>query len=131
MLTPSVARGGSLPALFLSILGYHAALADEPGRSTLPAEASVQPAPKTPEERVFTDDTARERLAGMSSADVRRRRIAANELETDAWKRAQSRQEWERFRDARMDALRRSLGQEIKVRADLNVGVTGAVLGKG
>jgi dienelactone hydrolase len=57
--------------------------------------------------------------------------MAANERETAAWRQVRSRRDWEEFRDRRIAALRRSLGDEMPVPADLNVAVTGSVSGAG
>jgi dienelactone hydrolase len=81
--------------------------------------------------RVFTDDADRRRLAEMWSADVRRRRGAANERETAAWKQIRSREGWEIYRDQRVLALRRSLGADSRIPADLKVNLTATVRGTG
>jgi len=81
--------------------------------------------------RVFADDADRRRLAEMWSVDLRRRRIAADQRETEAWGQIRSREVWETFRDARVAALRRSLGTPIDVPADLNVTITGTLRGDG
>lgn len=71
------------------------------------------------------------RLAEMWSADLRKRRIATNERESDAWRQVRSREDWERFRDPRVAALRRSLGEFPEIPADLKVLVTGTLAGAG
>jgi dienelactone hydrolase len=70
-------------------------------------------------------------LAGMLARDVRVRRQAVNQRETQAWQAVQTRADWERFRDTRLCALRESLGSSLSVPADLNVRVTGKVQGEG
>jgi dienelactone hydrolase len=81
--------------------------------------------------RVYTVDADKKRLAGMWSADLRHRRGAAHERDAYAWGQIQSRAEWEKSRDVRLAALRRSLGTPTEVPASLNVQVTGTVRGKG
>jgi len=97
------------------------------------AQGPVEPATNVRQRDalVFTKDADRKRLAQMWSADVRRRRIAANERETAAWGQLRSRRDWEEFRDQRVAALRRSLGDEMPVPADLNVAVTGSIQATG
>jgi dienelactone hydrolase len=70
-------------------------------------------------------------LAQLVSNDIRARRAAANQRETRAWRALESRQDWERFRDARLKALRASLGELPPVPKDLKVRVTGTVPGDG
>src|SRR5262245_14931049 len=77
--------------------------------------------------RVFAADSDRRRLAEMWSADLRLRRIAANERETAAWKQVRTREDWETYRDQRTAALQRSLGQELQVPADLKVTISSTV----
>jgi dienelactone hydrolase len=81
--------------------------------------------------QIFTEDADRKRLAEMWSADVRRRRIAANEKETAAWQKLRSREDWETYRDQRVAALRQALGKEIEASTDLKAMVTGTVRGSG
>src|SRR5262249_20617627 len=79
---------------------------------------------------VFSDLDDRQRLAEMWAKDVRQRRIAANDRETDAWRLVRSRKEWEEFRDVRREALRQSLGKLHDAPPDLKIAVTGTVRGK-
>lgn len=81
--------------------------------------------------RVVTGDDARKRLGEMLSQDVRRRRGAATERETEAWSSIRTRDEWEQFRNARVQALRRSLGVFPEPPSDLKTQVTGTVSGVG
>jgi dienelactone hydrolase len=80
---------------------------------------------------VFSDPGDRQRMAEMWARDMRQRRIAANNRETEAWRLVRSRKEWEEFRDARLEALRRSLGEPLDVPVDLKIAVTATVRGKG
>lgn len=70
-------------------------------------------------------------LERMLSDDVRGRLRAVNLKEAAAWKEITSREAWETFRDARIAALRRSLGQYPEPPADLKLRVTRTVAGTG
>src|SRR5262245_838327 len=75
---------------------------------------------------------AKERnLTGMLSRDARARLQAANQRSSDEWRAVQKREDWERFRDARLAALRASLGSLPPAPADLKLRVTGTVKGEG
>lgn len=76
------------------------------------------------------DDQVRER-ARMLSRDVRSRLQAASERENRAWQQVKDRAGWEKFRDARLHALRASLGQFPDPPADLHVRVTRTLEGDG
>jgi dienelactone hydrolase len=67
----------------------------------------------------------------MVENDVLVRLRAANRRETEAWRHVQSKADWERFRDARLQALRRSLGAPLSTPQSLNVQVTGTLSGDG
>ncbi len=56
---------------------------------------------------------------------------AANQRETRAWEAIRSRADWEQYRDARIRALRESLGSFPAAPADLKVRVTGTIPGTG
>jgi dienelactone hydrolase len=75
-------------------------------------------------------DTAKE-LPRMLSADIRARRDAANRRESELWSKVANRADWERFRDARLKALRDSLGQFPEPPRDLKVRITGKLDGDG
>jgi dienelactone hydrolase len=124
----STARGtrGFLLAVAIALIASRAAHAQKPARAANDG-AKRAPANGT----VFTNPADRQRLAGMWGADVQKRRIAASQRETEAWRRVQSRAEWERFRDLRIGALRRSLGAPQEPPADLKIVVTGTVRGAG
>jgi cephalosporin-C deacetylase-like acetyl esterase len=82
--------------------------------------------------RVLTAGPAQAtQLRQMLGDDVRARLRAANRRETEAWQKVKSRADWERFRDVRLQALRRSLGQFPPVPKDLKVHVTRTYKGKG
>jgi dienelactone hydrolase len=117
---------GFLLALILALVPRSAARAEE---STAPANEGAERAPV--DGTVLTRPADRQRWAGMWSAEVRKRRIAANERDNAAWARVQSRSDWERFRDVRLEALRRSLGEALEPPADLKLAVTGTVRGAG
>jgi dienelactone hydrolase len=113
----------------LALLGV--ALPVEHTRAAEAPDASEAPAGPRIDGTVFVDPAERRRLAGMWSADVRKRRLAAAAQETEIWEKVRSRDDWERFRDERIGALRRSLGEAPEAPADLKVAVTGTVQGPG
>ncbi len=103
-----------------------------PGREVRVIAADVSPkAVQQVDSRVVTDDDERKRLAEMLSQDVRRRRVAATERETEAWSNIRTRDEWEQFRVVRLRALRESLGVFPEPPSDLKTRVTGTVSGPG
>jgi cephalosporin-C deacetylase-like acetyl esterase len=57
-----------------------------------------------------TDADKAKDLQGMVSRDLRQRFHDANLRDVDAWRAVKSKADWERFRDARLEALRASLG---------------------
>jgi hypothetical protein len=70
-------------------------------------------------------------LSGMVSRDIEQRRRLAIERENRAWEQVKTRRDWERFRDQRIDALRRSLGQELSSPGKIDVHVTARRIGDG
>lgn len=76
------------------------------------------------------DDKAKERTR-MLAKDVRTRLQAASERENRDWQQVKDRAGWEKFRDARLQALRASLGQYPDPPADLHVRVTRTLEGDG
>src|SRR5205807_2256405 len=80
---------------------------------------------------VVTADAGKKDLAQMLSRDIRARRDAANQRETMAWEAVRTREDWERFRDVRIQALRASLGYYPPVPKDLKVRVTRTLEGDG
>jgi hypothetical protein len=82
--------------------------------------------------RVFGGRSAAVRRAAQLLADnVRARRDAANRRENEAWRALQTRADWERYRDARLKALRDSLGAFPPPPKDLKVRVTRTLAGEG
>jgi hypothetical protein len=77
-----------------------------------------------------TGDRAKE-LGQMLAQDMRARRTAANQRDVEAWNKVQSRADWERFRDGRIQALRASLGRFPPVPKDLKVRVIRTLEGDG
>jgi cephalosporin-C deacetylase-like acetyl esterase len=78
-----------------------------------------------------SDDARVKQLRQMLAQNVRSRRNAANQRETKAWHAVQTRADWERYRDVRVQALRDSLGSFPPVPADLKVRVTRTLEGDG
>lgn len=82
--------------------------------------------------RVIPADSEQgKQLSTMLSRDARARIQAANERETKAWRALQSRADWERYRNPRLEALRASLGQFPEPPKDLKVRVTRSLEGEG
>jgi dienelactone hydrolase len=82
--------------------------------------------------RVVAADSERgKELPRMLGRDARVRIDAANRRETEAWHKVTSREEWERYRDQRIEALRRSLGQFPDPPKDLHYRVTRTLDGDG
>ncbi|HEX5272284.1 MAG TPA: acetylxylan esterase [Gemmataceae bacterium] len=75
-------------------------------------------------------ETAKE-LPRMLGRNARASIDAANRRETEAWHKVTNREEWEHYRDPRIEALRRSLGQFPDPPADLHVRVTRTLDGDG
>jgi cephalosporin-C deacetylase-like acetyl esterase len=67
----------------------------------------------------------------MVARDVRARVQAANQRDSKAWQQVRGRADWEKFRDARLEALRASLGNFPTRPADLKVRVTRTLEGDG
>src|SRR4051812_46303553 len=70
-------------------------------------------------------------LPSMIGRDAAARVAEANRRESDAWNAIRSREDWERYRDVRIRALRASLGAADPVPADLKVSVTRTLEGRG
>jgi len=115
-------------AVILSALGCFVSLHS---RQAAADDPQISPEAPLKDGRVFVEDADCKRLAEMWSADVRQRRRAANTRQTAEWAQIQSRDEWEKFRDARAAALRRSLGEPIDVPVDLHVTITATLRGNG
>ena len=101
--------------------------AEQRGSSRADAEmrgglAKVAPEVLSKEQRVAA--------AGAIARDVRRRTGAANARNRAAWAKIETRQQWEAYRDVRLEALRRSLGEEPPT-GKLKVRTTGRVEGDG
>jgi cephalosporin-C deacetylase-like acetyl esterase len=92
--------------------------------SALASQLATLPANVFPAER-------REELAGMIREDIRERLRAANERSSQAWQSIKTRDDWQRFRDERIAALRRSLGRYPEPPKSLVVHQTGAIEGDG
>jgi cephalosporin-C deacetylase-like acetyl esterase len=63
--------------------------------------------------------------------DLRARRTAANQRETAEWSGIANKADWERYRDARIGALRKAVGEFPAPPRDLNVRVTRTLEGEG
>lgn len=79
---------------------------------------------------VLSKDELQE-AAGMISRDIERRRLLAIQRENKAWTKVKSLEDWERFRNQRLNALRESLGQSPPLPKNLNIETTGDIEGDG
>ncbi|HUR38498.1 MAG TPA: hypothetical protein VM222_03350 [Planctomycetota bacterium] len=70
-------------------------------------------------------------LPTMIGRDAATRVAEANRRESESWAGLRSREDWERYRDVRIRALRASLGTQDPVPADLKVSVTRTLEGRG
>ena len=84
------------------------------------------------EGRVIPADSEQgKQLPGLLAQDARVRIRAANQRESAAYHALQSREDWERYREPRLQALRASLGQWSAPPKDLHVRVTRTLRGEG
>lgn len=81
--------------------------------------------------RVYANPEEQKLLREMLGADIRKRRAASNERETKAWLEVKTRDDWEKFRDARIKTLRQSVGVAVASPESLNAKVTGTFAGDG
>ncbi len=114
-----------LPRTFVSVLALGAILT---GLVSLRADESADLNKIAPD--VLTKEQ-RADAVGMIGRDISRRTDAANARTRADWATIQTRQQWEKFRDERIEKLRRSLGDFPPPPAKLNVRVTGTVKGDG
>jgi dienelactone hydrolase len=70
-------------------------------------------------------------LSQMLAKDIKARRDAVNQQLTKLWNGLKSREDWEKFRDPRLAALRQSLGQWPEPPKHIDVHVTGTHKGDG
>jgi cephalosporin-C deacetylase-like acetyl esterase len=70
-------------------------------------------------------------LPRMLERDARARIASANQRETEAWRKITTREEWERYRDERVKALRESLGQFPDPAKELKLRVARTIDGDG
>jgi dienelactone hydrolase len=80
---------------------------------------------------VPADSEKAKELPRMLGRDARARLDAVNRRETEAWHKVTTREQWERFRDQRIEALGRSLGQFPEPPTDLHARVTRTIDGDG
>jgi len=73
----------------------------------------------------------REDARGMIDRDIAHRSAAANARNRADWAKITTREQWEKYRDERIERLRRSLGEYPTPAAKLRTHVTGTVAGDG
>jgi dienelactone hydrolase len=71
----------------------------------------------------------RREAAGMIDRDIRRRTVQVNARNREEWYKVKTRAQWEKYRDERIERLRRSLAAWPAAPAKLNVRVTSTVKG--
>src|SRR5262245_38546986 len=110
----------AFPGLLVLCLDTTAAEPDLP-EQLKQLEATVVPA----------DSEKGKQLPAMVAEEIRSRMRAANQRETARWREIQTRADWERYRDVRLQALRDSLGQRSAPPKDLKLRVTRSIDGDG
>src|SRR5258707_461257 len=70
-------------------------------------------------------------LPAMIGRDASSRVAGSNRRESEAWGKIKTGEDWERYRDVRLRALRDSLGAAEPVPADLKVSITRTLEGRG
>jgi dienelactone hydrolase len=73
----------------------------------------------------------RKEASGMIERDIQRRTAGVNAHNREEWAKITTRQQWEKYRDERIERLRKSLGEYPTPPAKLNVRTTGTVNGDG
>src|SRR5262245_3307176 len=73
----------------------------------------------------------RQQAGGMIERDINRRSAEVNARNREQWSRIETREQWEKYRDERVAALRRSLGEYPAPPSRLNGRTTGTVTGDG
>src|SRR5262245_56287966 len=99
-------------------------------RNTLAAQPGLAEQLRSIQPNLFSD-AERKSNAQMLRNDVTKRRDAANQRDAQAWAKVKSRNDWEKFRAPRIDALRRSLGQFPAAPKTVKPHVTGTLEGDG
>jgi dienelactone hydrolase len=116
-----------LAACVLSLICLVAGRADD-----LPPAPELAQKLRKLDVNVWLKDSAQgKEAAGMLSRDVRARLRAAGSRENEAWQRIGTREEWEKHRAPRLEALRRSLGTFPEPPKDLALLVTRTIDGDG
>ncbi|MEX1097553.1 MAG: hypothetical protein WED34_16020 [Planctomycetales bacterium] len=114
--------------LMLVVLGGAATRGDEPEGGLAGAIRRLDP--RVAASDAITDEQ-RAALRNMLSDDLRRRLGEANRRDLAAWRAITSRGDWERLRDERIAALRRSLGRYPVPPDKLKSRTTGTLAGDG
>ena len=81
--------------------------------------------------RVYSAKDKQKLLQEMLGENLRKRRAAANQRETAAWAQVKTKEDWEKFRDSRIESLRHWLGEAVAAPMNLNERVTGTFRGDG
>lgn len=81
--------------------------------------------------RVYREQDEQKQLAEMLGTDLRKRRKETQERESAGWAKVKSKEDWERFRDERLEKLRQSVGYVRASDTKVNERVTGTFRGEG
>ncbi len=81
--------------------------------------------------KVLSDTPADQELKQRWVKTIQERRLAVNQRETEAWRKIQTRADWEKYRDQRIEALRQSLGTFPPIPKELKTMVTRTIQGEG
>jgi cephalosporin-C deacetylase-like acetyl esterase len=73
----------------------------------------------------------RKEATGMIERDILRRTAQVNTHNREEWNKLKTREQWEKFRDERIERLRKSLGEYPAPPAKFNIRTTGTVTGDG
>lgn len=119
--------GGRATTAFLSAAAVALGVPADAGAAAADRADELAAALRAMDARVVpADSELGRRLPRMTADDVRARLREAGRRQTEAWRRLDSQADWERFRDARIAALRESLGRPAEPPADLRLRVTGS-----
>lgn len=102
------------------------------GEAVAEEEPSLSPsALKRLNADILTKQDNADELERMLYEDSRARLREANRRETRAWRTIQNRQEWEKYREPRIAALRKSLGSFLELGSKPIIKTTGEIQGSG
>lgn len=122
----SVRHASAIAACWVTALAISASTAGEHLKQLTEDIRKLDPYIVSPQ-----DKEVLAKLRTMLANEMRARRDAVNRRESLAWRKIRSREDWESYRDPRLQALRKSLGHFPLEKANLNVKITRTHSGKG